>query len=246
MIIFDYGHTLAYEPGFDGIMGINALLPYAIGNKHHLDASTVNHVSNDFFSEIIQTARKAGFELHQHMFDKLLFDYLDIHFNLSPLQMEEIFWNSASPDEAMPFATQLLDYLNEHHIRTAVISNLSFSSAALTNRLNHLFPNNRFEFIIASSEYILRKPNLILFKIALNKAKLNPDEIWFCGNNPATDLEGAAGLDIFPVWYDNELPDPFNPQPGSYHPDFEYLHITSWQALINHLEALYHTLQSQA
>ena len=43
--------------------------------------------------------------------------------------------------------------------------------------------SNKFESIIASSDYMFRKPNPMLFELALKKAGLNAGDVWFCGNN---------------------------------------------------------------
>lgn len=41
MIIFDYGHTLLYEPGFDPVRGSAALLAQAVKNPHHYTLADV-------------------------------------------------------------------------------------------------------------------------------------------------------------------------------------------------------------
>lgn len=81
----------------------------------------------------------------------------------------------------------MLDYINENGIRSAVISNLIWPGIALTERLNRLLPNNRFEFVMTSSDYFMRKPNRILFDIALQKAGVSADKVWYCGDNPQSN-----------------------------------------------------------
>ena len=60
---------------------------------------------------------------------------------------------------------------------------------------------NHFEFVIASSEYIYRKPEKEIFEMALIKSGLSAHEVWFCGDNPICDTEGALNAGIQPVWY---------------------------------------------
>lgn len=62
--------------------------------------------------------------------------------------------NGISQGAVMSYADTMLDYLNEKGIRTAVISNNCFSGAALKEQLDRLLPGNRFEFVLASSDYI--------------------------------------------------------------------------------------------
>lgn len=45
MIMFDFGNTLIYESGFDGVRGTRAVLEYATSNKHSLSAEEVSKVS---------------------------------------------------------------------------------------------------------------------------------------------------------------------------------------------------------
>ena len=237
MIFFDYGHTLIYEAGFNGMDGAKAILKYARYNKHNLSYEDVSEFSTRLFNEIGLYARNNGIEIHQHMFQQMLYEYLDIDIDLTPLEMERIFWDHASPGKPMPHTLELLDYLNTHHIRTGVISNISFSGEALTERINRLLPNNKFEFIMASSEYVYRKPNPILFEIALKKANLIADKVWFCGDNPIADIQGAAATHIYPVWYENPLKCPYHTKdlkPSI--SESNYLHITDWTELIQLLE----------
>ena len=133
----------------------------------------------------------------------------------------------------MPNADKLLDYLHKKGIRTAVISNIGWSGDALRERLNRLLPNNKFEFVIASSDYLFRKPEKLLFELALRKAGLSADEVWYCGDNPQADVEGSSQVGIFPVWYDNSLECDYRDKPKETTPDCEHLHIQEWDEMID-------------
>ena len=52
------------------------------------------------------------------------------------------------------------------------------------------------DFVITSSDYFIRKPNYILFHIALQKAGLHANEVWYCGDNPQADIEGSSQVGI--------------------------------------------------
>lgn len=58
--------------------------------------------------------------------NKMLYDYLSIEFSLAPSEIETVFWGIASADEIMSVC-----YLNETGVRTAVISNLSWSGDSI-------------------------------------------------------------------------------------------------------------------
>lgn len=189
------------------------------------------------FGNHIESIRKMGYEISGQVGDKVLYEYLGIEFSLTPLEMETVFWNGASMGAVMPDADKMLDYINLNRIRSAVISNLLWSGAALRNRLDRLLPGNQFEFVMTSSDYFMRKPNRILFDIALQKAGICPDEVWYCGDNPQTDIDGASQAGIFPVWYDNNT-DKGRDQSKEHVPECEHLHIHEWYEMIDLLERI--------
>ncbi len=236
MIIFDYGNTLLYEPDFNTLRGEEALMKYVKTNKNNYTAEEINDFSQKIFKEI-SVVRDIGFELHEWQFQKFLYEYLGIELSISLPEAERIFWYNTSPGDIMPNADKIIDYINSCNIRSAVISNISFSGEALTERINRLLPNNRFEFIIATSDYMFRKPNRYIFDLALKKAGIDASKVWFCGDNPQADIEGSANAGMFPIWYDNLLiENPWNKNNKA--PDCENLHIHDWNQLIETLEKL--------
>lgn len=238
IIMFDFGNTLIYESGFDGVRGTRAVLEYATSNKHSLSAEEVSKVSNELFERIGRDARDNGIEIHNHVFQKLLYEYLDITIPLSQKTIERIFWDNAAPASIMPNADKMIDYINGRSIRSGVISNISFSGDSLANRINSLLPNNNFEFIIASSEYAFRKPNPIIFKLALKKAGLQANQVWFCGDNVYADINGASSVGIFPVWYQSHHEFSYSKDENNIVPICEHLHISDWMEFIEVLESL--------
>jgi putative hydrolase of the HAD superfamily len=137
----------------------------------------------------------------------------------------------------MPNADKMLDFINSTGVRSGVISNIGWSGAALTKRLNRLLPRNKFEFVIASSEYMFRKPSPMLFELALNKAGLEARDVWFCGDSVKADVEGGAAAGIFPVWYECDMIEsPWSGQNKNAVPNFGHLHIRDWSELIETLK----------
>ena len=156
-------------------------------------------------------------------------------------EAEEIIMNGISQGAIMPHADILLDYLNSKGIRTGVISNNCFSSNALKKLFNRLLPRNKFEFVLASSDYIFKKPHNVMFDIALQKSRLSADKVWYCGDSIETDVQGSKNVGMFPVLYEGITVDDTNPfahQNDNLKVDFEYLHITDWNELINVLEQM--------
>jgi len=76
----------------------------------------------------------------------------------------------------------------------------------------------------------------MLFELALRKANLPASEVWFCGDSPKADIAGAAGVGIFPVWYEDlTMENPWR-EKNAAEPAGEHLHIRDWRELIEILQ----------
>jgi len=236
MILFDYGHTLLYENHHDVERGNRAIYQCIAKNPKNISFEEFNRVIIDTFAKIREC--RTGIDINEDDFLRLVLEYLDIGLSVSLDEAERMIWRGISEGRIMPKADKMIDCLNENGIRMAVISNLCWSSKALRERLDRLLPRNRFEFVIASGEYILKKPDRMLFEIALNKAGLSADEVWYCGDSIAADVYGAHGAGIFPVLYEGETdePNPFAGQNDGYELPFAHLRITDWDELIVELK----------
>lgn len=85
---------------------------------------------------------------------------------------------------------------------------------------------------------MIRKPNPLLFELALRKAHLSAGDVWFCGDSPSADVEGAFAAGIFPVWYEDlTMENPWREKYG-FEPKAEHLHIHDWRELIEELEEM--------
>lgn len=238
MIIFDYGHTLLWEPGWDTARGERELFKYVTKNPDGCTVEDMRKWAEIIFGEYAMTIRSLGFDISGQVGNRVLYDYLGLEFSLTPLEQETVFWDGASSGAVMPGAAEMLNYVNSHNIRSAVISNLLWSGEALKIRFDRLLPNNRFEFVMTSSDYFFRKPSRFLFEIAIRKSGLLPDEIWYCGDNPGIDAAGAHAAGIFPVWYDNDTDDRSERKSHDFIPNFDHLHIHEWYELTEMLDKL--------
>ena len=152
-------------------------------------------------------------------------------------EAEWIIWNGISRGVPTPGAAEMLSCLQETGIRTGVISNLCWSGSALTRRLREAFPKHSFDFILTSSEYIFRKPDKHIFDMAIHKSGLDPNDIWYCGNDLAVDVLGAHSTGLSPVFYDDRsVPSKIHEKNDALDADVEYLHLDNWTNLINILK----------
>ena len=240
MIIFDYGHTLLYQPDFNTSNGNKAIYPYISRNPRNISFEEYDRTITELFAKI-KAERGDLIEIHEHNFLKLAMEYMDISLSISIEEAEEIIMNGISQGAIMPNADKLLDYLNSKGIRTGVISNYCFSSNALKKLFERPLPRNKFEFVLASSDYIFRKPHSMMFDIALQKSGLSADKVWYCGDHVVADVHGSKNAQMFPVLYEGITADgtnPFTRRNDNIKIDFEYLHITDWNELIDILKQM--------
>ncbi|MDF2941421.1 MAG: HAD-superfamily hydrolase, subfamily variant 1 [Herbinix sp.] len=235
MIMFDYGQTLIAEGKFDGEAGIRAVLKYAKKNPYQISAKQLQEFAKTLNREIGRydpdVRKSSHIEVHNHLFQNYLYQYFDIEIDLSAEEVEKVFWDSSADRKPTKNVELLLRFLSEKDIRTAVISNISFSGKALEERIGTLIPDHNFEFIIATSEYVFRKPHSRIFELALRKAKLDARDVWYCGDNAFFDVEGASKSGLCPVWYRGALD-----QENRIIPGMDCLAINDWMELIDYLK----------
>ena len=68
-------------------------------------------------------------------------------------------------------------------------------------RLDLLYPNNKFEFVIGSSDYGVRKPTKYIFDLGISKSGLKAEDIWYVGDKISVDIEGSRKAGMVPVLY---------------------------------------------
>lgn len=161
-------------------------------------------------------------EIPNDMFCGYLYESQGVELSISGAKRDKVFWDAASPGVPTEGVEEFLAFLKEQGIRRAVLSNITFCGEALANRLQEVLPEHDFEFILATSEYMYRKPNRRIFEFALEKAGLKPEEVWYIGDNYECDIEGARNAGLFPVWYLGATEKPQEPRKG-------ILTVKSWE-----------------
>lgn len=214
MILFDYGQTLVAEEKFDGVKGTRAVLQYAIKNKHNLSAEQVQEHANKINRELGRLnpveRHSMQIEIPNSTFTPYLYESVGIELSIKNGEVDRVFWDAASPGRPTEGIEDFLEFLKRKGIRTGVISNITYDSEVVKERINRLIPSNEFEFIIATSNYLFRKPNSHIFELALEKADLNPEDVWYIGDNYICDVQGSIGVGIFPVWYIGAIDLPYS------------------------------------
>ena len=233
MVLFDYGQTLIEEQKFDGVKGTEAVLQYAARNKYHLSAEQVQAKANEINREFgrFDSEKKHLFqiEIPTTMFTPYLYESQGIEIALSNSEIDTVFWNAAAPGTPTDGIEDFLGYLKNKGVRTGVISNISYDPSVVAERINRLLPENAFEFIITSSNFMFRKPNRRIFDLALEKAELKSDEVWYIGDQYECDVKGSLNAGLLPIWYIGAIDLPYTE-------DKDIVTITEWNELRQRME----------
>ena len=233
MVLFDYGQTLVAEQKFDGVKGTEAVLQYATKNKYHLTAEQVQAKADELNREAgrFDPEKRHLFqiEIPNTMFTPYLYESQGIEIALSSAEIDTVFWNAAAPGAPTEGIERFLEYLKDKGIRTGVISNISYDPSVVAERINRLLPENAFEFILTSSHFMFRKPNKRIFDLALEKAGLQPGEVWYVGDQYECDVKGSLHAGLLPVWYIGAIDLPYTE-------DESILTVTDWDELRRRME----------
>jgi putative hydrolase of the HAD superfamily len=100
-----------------------------------------------------------------------------------------------------PCIVEVLEYLKIKNIPVGIISNSAFTGKILEEELKKHGLRKYFKFLISSADYGLKKPHPFLFELAVSKIGIEPDNIWFIGDNIICDVEGSKNAGMIPFHY---------------------------------------------
>lgn len=228
MILFDYGQTISNEGKFNGLKGTTAVMEHAVENSRGLTPEEVQAEAENINTEMGRNNPAARaqmtYEVPNHMFTAYLYELCGLKIDLPPAEIDRVFWDASAPWTPSEGIGDFLEFLDKEGIRTAVLSNICYDPQVVKDRIQQVVPGNHFEFVVATSEYLYRKPHKRIFDFALMKAGLKPEEVWYVGDNYVCDVEGARGAGMTPIWYKGAI--------DFYQPDHDDVAtITSWKEL---------------
>ncbi len=110
MILFDYGHTLLYEPGWDSARGSAKLLKYAAKNPNHCTLEDVRKGSELIFGKHIENIRKIGYDISGQVGNKVLYEYLGIELEIPFENYMKIDNTNLAPDVVAQMIKNKFDF----------------------------------------------------------------------------------------------------------------------------------------
>jgi HAD superfamily hydrolase (TIGR01549 family) len=226
-ILFDYGDTLLKITGWDYEAGHRALHD-AADNPRSVPFEAIMATSERIVNAEREIKAVSPAECHVHGFHRMLFDRFGMTFRQSPEELERMYWDAAVSHELTDGLRELLDAMETHGIRAAIVSNATFRGCVLEHELRKYDLADRFEFVMSSAEYNFTKPHTLLYEAALGRLNLPAEAVWFAGDRCNTDVKGANAAGMTSIWYTGAIE-----RERSEAADMEIRH---WSQLIQALE----------
>lgn len=205
-VFFDIGSTLiTSSPGIDGVFHEKAR-----GRGHSIELERVsahmNLVDEFYEAEYLRDgdfwcspegSQEIYLEMYRYLAHlcELSSDAEGIARQVHEAYMTAPYWRIY--DDVIP----CLKELKKQRLRLAVVSNWSSSLRGLLRDLN-LMPY--FDEILASADVGYRKPNPMIFSLALERMGLTAAEVIHVGDRPDADGEGARAAKIKPIIIDRK------------------------------------------
>ena len=127
------------------------------------------------------------------------FGYPDLPQTLVDESLKALYAYGETLWQPFPDTYATLDVLRDKGYRLAIISNARDAS-----NVHRLIDNNRlrawFDPILISAEFGVRKPNPRIFKAALDRWRVEPDEALMIGDMLGADVLGAQNAGMPGVW----------------------------------------------
>ena len=227
-VLLDFGGTLVEEVGYDLRAGIEALMARATYVAPDVTVDAVVDRAKRVSRELADRRDRFGIETPWVAMMRLIHDYFGTRFGGSVEELEIAFWDASVTTRPFPGARGALDAMHAAGIPMAVLSNSSFSAPVIRHDIAKHGLADHLAFVMVTADYVVRKPNALLFEVAAARLGVAPADIWFVGDRLDTDVAGAQSAGMGAVW----LRPPNVPES-----DVPNLTVNDWSEFTPRLEA---------
>ncbi len=201
-IIFDMGDTLLRVTRWEVEAGAARMIELAKANPRGATADDWLAEGEALTAHLRAWKDPACLEFNATAFHRLMYGKLGLKYDITDDQLELAYWQACFGFEPESGIYEALAMLKQRGIAIAVISNISFSGAVLNWEMDQHDLLSPFAFVMASSDYGLRKPHPMLFEVAAARLDLAPADCWYIGDKPWFDVVGAKRAGMTGIWYD--------------------------------------------
>jgi putative hydrolase of the HAD superfamily len=226
-ILLDYGGTLVEEVDYDPVAGNIALLALATPPPGLTLERVMERVTR-VTAEVAARRDTFGIETPWPALTRLIYDHFGMRFDRSMDELELAFWDASVTTRGMPGAKAALDVFHAANIPLAVLSNSSFGARTIRHEIAKHGLADHLAFVMVTADYVVRKPNPLLFDVAATRFGVPAGDIWFVGDRLDTDVVGAKAAGMTAVWL-RPADAPLSDEPD--------LTVRDWAELVRCLEA---------
>jgi putative hydrolase of the HAD superfamily len=180
-------------------------------------------------SATVAREEESALEFTQASLLKMIADAFELRPRLGPVESEWVFWRASLQVSLVDGVSDLLHGVESLGLPMGVVSNSSFAACTLERELEAQGIRGYFRFVISSADYGVRKPDPLIFEVALRRLGFDAGQVWFAGDNVGYDIIGASQAGLFPV--------AFNPRARIPETVGEHAVITAWSQLAALIEA---------
>lgn len=206
-VVFDYGGTLLNSDDFEPLRGTKELLKHA-NNPNNISADEVQNYANKILTDLGADEHDMLMQLDSKALTRLIYGVHGVTFDKTAEEVDCIFLDATEGTSEIEGLVELLEYFKTNNIRMGVLSNTGFCEESHRFQLRKYDLEKYFEFFIATSDYLIRKPDKRIFDVALARLDLKPEDVWYVGNKFEFDVQGAHNANIFPIWFNAEKEEP--------------------------------------
>jgi putative hydrolase of the HAD superfamily len=194
-LLFDYGGTLVEEVSVDLRAGTEWMLALAAHRPSAARLDAVLERADRITREISSRRDRFQIETPWIALNRLVHDFFGTRFTEPPSSLELAFWDAAVVTRPMPGAREALQTFHRLGVPMGVVSNSSFGQHVIRHDLAKHGLDEHLTLIVVSAEYVVRKPNPLLFETASALLGVESSNVWFVGDSFDHDIMGARAAE---------------------------------------------------
>jgi len=206
-------------------------------NPDHITKEQLKEFISNFFNDYYMNENKYESSIYG------IVNYICLFNNLKPKvtikQLVDLSFGQQYNPVPVENIKKFLSFLDSNGIGYGVCSNTVFDSQFTKKYIVNTLGMDNFQFVLASSDVAVKKPNKMFFHTGAKLAGYKPNECIYIGDNFYADVFGSYNSDFFnSIWINLEN----NEIPFEKHPDIpkdiSFLNAHSYDDVIEYIKGI--------
>ena len=207
-VLFDWAYTLVDLVEEDDRSAFMHLFAFMRSKGFEVpDFEEAFNLYRELFYGMIEVSRKTHREACFNLVLKhLLFKYhIEIRGKATLEDLLMVYYKALYACRKLyPETLPVLEQLKSQGVRMGIISNTTNPGFMKDHEKFSMGLSPYFEFAIYSSEVPYRKPHPSIFKLAVDRLRLDVGEVLYVGDDLRADVEGAQGVGMSAAWLNRD------------------------------------------